>query len=268
MLFLISGGRGQLGRALKKNLNKQAINPGREEMDICSLGDVEKIFKIYNPDILIHTAALTDVARCEKNPHLAYKINVEGTYNLARVCKRQDIPMVYISTDFVFGGTKTNPYSELDQPGPLNIYGKSKLKGEEVVKTMGGPFFIIRTSWLYGDGEKSFPVKIKKALQNGNKVYLPPWEKGSPTYVPHLASKLIEVIRTGKFGLYHLASRGVASRFEWGQRIGPVQKSPRSYSFDGVQRPRYTPLISYRLQNIGVSSLPTWEEGFEEFCLD
>ena len=150
MKILVIGGTGRLGRVLNVILQKEKytiIPLGSNELDLTGKNVVDKIIR-YTPDYIIHTAALSSVDECERHPNLAYNINTYGTERVANAALKLKVPLLYISTDYVFDG-KNPPYSEDDEPNPVNVYGKSKLQGEDFVKRLSSSI-IVRVSWLFG----------------------------------------------------------------------------------------------------------------------
>lgn len=194
MKILVTGGYGQLGTALKDMLkNEDVLLTDTDSMDITDTSQVEKVFKDFQPDWLVHGAALTNVDGCEENPELADKINHIGTKILARQCKKADCKMIYISTDYVFDGTKGAPYTEEDEPSPKSVYGKTKLDGEKAVREISGGY-ILRTSWVYGQGN-NFVQTMLKLSEKMDEIKVVNDQFGRPTYAPDLAKAIYDVIK-------------------------------------------------------------------------
>lgn len=171
------------------------------------------------PDIVINSAAYTDVDGCEENQDLAYSVNGEGVRNLALACKEVDCPLVHISTDYVFDGSATEPIREDGEIGPISVYGKSKLKGEEAIQEILDKFFIIRTAWLYGINGRNFPKTMLELAENHSEITVVYDEVGTPTYTPDLASGIAELIETDYYGIYHLTNSGSCSWCEFARYI-------------------------------------------------
>lgn len=171
------------------------------------------------PDIVINSAAYTDVDGCEENPDLAYSVNGDGVRNLALACKEVNCPLVHISTDYVFDGSATEPIPEDGEIGPISIYGKSKLKGEEAIQEILDKFFIIRTAWLYGINGRNFPKTMLELAENHSEITVVYDEVGTPTYTPDLASGIAELIETDYYGIYHLTNSGSCSWCEFARYI-------------------------------------------------
>lgn len=212
--ILVTGGYGQLGSALKEILKEEkALLTDTDSMDITKLGQVEKVFKDFKPEWLVHGAALTNVDGCEENPELAEKINHLGTEILARVCKKHNCKMIYISTDYVFDGSKKEPYLETDTPNPKSVYGKTKLAGEKEVQEVSGGY-ILRTSWVYGEGN-NFVRTMLRLSGKMEEIKVVNDQFGRPTYAPDLAKAIYDVIKKdplvvipAKAGIYSITGDG------------------------------------------------------------
>jgi len=217
---LITGSNGMLGVDLSWELNKdyEVIGvdfvmrlPYREvtdfyKLDITDRNSTAYVIKKARPDIVVHAAAYTDVDECELNPKKAYKVNSEGTKNVALACKAADVPLIYISTDFVFDGKKKKPYKETDKANPLSIYGDSKLKGEETIRDILKKYFILRTSWLYGKHGKNFVNTIIAKAKKEKMLKVVDDQAGSPTYTKDLA-KAIHVLLNKVLSLFDVHRR-------------------------------------------------------------
>ena len=158
MRVLITGGRGQLGRALQESLAQHQVSVlDLPEMDVTDPEAVRRAFDELRPELVIHAAAWTDTAGCESDPERALLVNSEGTRHVAEACARDRAAMLYVSTNEIFDGETAEPYREEDEPNPINAYGRSKLVGEQYVQSTVEPYYIVRTAWLYGPGRLSFP---------------------------------------------------------------------------------------------------------------
>lgn len=217
---LITGAAGMLGSALISRFNNEYTVRGLDlkgddnilPLDITDRKKLLQEVSRINPELVIHAAAYTDVDGCELNPQAADRVNRGGTENIAQACKEMGAFLVYISTDFVFDGEKPTPYIEDDIPNPINIYGKSKLEGEEAVKKTLEKFVIIRTSWLFGEGGKNFvDVILKKAVKQ-KELKVVADQIGSPTYAADLATAIIKltgcIIDRPSSAVYHITNGG------------------------------------------------------------
>lgn len=219
MRILVTGADGQLGRALRRSLAvEELIALGHAELDVADARETMKAVGELGPDVVIHTAAYTNVDGCETRPDLAYLINGTGTRNVALACARYDAGMVYISTDYVFDGTKGIPYVETDVPNPISIYGRSKLEGERHVQSLLARYCIVRTSWVYANTGKNF-VKTILSLARRGPVSGVTDEIGCPTFARDLADGLARLALLDFNGVYHLSNEGACSRYEWVRSI-------------------------------------------------
>ena len=219
MRIVITGAEGQLGKSLQDVLIGHEILPvDLPEHDITRL-DIITTIAAFQPDVVIHAGALTDVDACELDPDSAYRVNALGTRNVAVACQRCDAPMVYISTDYVFDGAKGEPYLEFEEPSPINVYGRSKLAGERLVRDLLSRFYIVRTAWLYAQGGNNFVAKILSLARERDELSVVTTEVGSPTYAPDLAEAIVRLIEYPLYGIYHLVNEGSCSRYEFASKI-------------------------------------------------
>ena len=193
MKILITGGNGQLGTALKQVLvNEEIILTDTDNMDITDPAQIERVFADFKPEFLVHGAAYTNVDGCEENPELAEKVNAGGTKNLAQACQKAGIPMIYISSDYTFDGTATEPIPEDATPNPLSVYGKTKLAGEEATIALGSSY-VLRTSWVYGEGH-NFVRTMLALSEKMDEIKVVNDQFGRPTYALDLALAIYDVI--------------------------------------------------------------------------
>jgi len=219
MRIVITGAHGQLGRSLQNVLVGHEILPvDLPEHDITRL-DIITTIAAFQPDVVIHAGALTDVDACELDPDSAYRVNALGTRNVAVACQRCDAPMIYVSTDYVFDGAKGEPYLEFEEPSPINVYGRSKLAGERLVRDLLSRFYIVRTAWLYAQGGNNFVAKILSLAGERDELSVVTTEVGSPTYAPDLAEAIVHLIEYPLYGIYHLVNEGSCSRYEFASKI-------------------------------------------------
>src|SRR5674476_165612 len=202
---------------------------------------VQEIFKKIKPDIVVHAATLTDVDKCELNKELAWKVNVEGTRNIVEAAKNAGSFLVYISTDYVFSGDKGN-YKETDKPGPINYYGLTKLKAEEIVQTQK-EYFIGRPSVIYGStpaaGKVNFALWLIETLRKGERVKIVTDQWNTPTLNTNLAEMTLEVVERKLTGIYHLCGATRISRFEFAEQIADVFSLDKSL-IDKVPSSQFT----------------------------
>ncbi len=198
------------------------VRLNRKKLNILNPLSIQKAVDKYKPRIILHCAALTDIIFCEEHPDLAYEINVVGTYNVAKICREKKIKLIYISTCAVFDGTKKNPYREMDQPNPINVYGRTKWLGELVVRDLVSDSLIVRTSWLFGGGfnvDKKFVISRFNELKRNQNIKGTTDRYGSPTYIPDLLSNLAVLIKNKTIGIIHLVNKGNASYYDVAKSI-------------------------------------------------
>ncbi|MCH7954083.1 MAG: dTDP-4-dehydrorhamnose reductase, partial [Chloroflexi bacterium] len=188
------------------------------ELDVTDAKAAVTAVDAFAPDVVIHTAALTDTTRCEREPELALAVNAQGTRNVAEACAPGDAAMVYVSTNEVFDGAQAEPYLESDPPRPLNQYGASKLAGERHVIALLPRHYIVRVGWLYGPGGDHFVAKVLRAAARGA-IDMVGDETATPTWTHDLAGAIARLIETGVHGVYHLTNAGMATRYEWAEEI-------------------------------------------------
>jgi len=274
MKVLITGGEGQLGKELKLLLedNYDLYAWDIDKLDITKGAETINKIKGLNPDIIIHSAAYTDVDGCEDNIDLAYQVNAYGTRNVAVASQECDAKLLYISTDFVFDGAKNKPYIEFEQPNPLNIYGKSKLIGEEFVKSLVSKHFIVRTAWLYGKHGNNFLQTMLRLTEEKNMLTVVNDQIGSPTYTKDLAEVIKELIQSNLYGTYHASNNGECSWYKFAKKIFEYAnidievKPVTSQEFiRPASRPKYSVLKNYSLEQGLGYKMRDWQIALEEF---
>lgn len=270
--ILITGGRGQLGRALQESLAQHQVSVrDLPEMDITDPEAVRRAFDELHPELVIHAAAWTDTAGCESDPERALLVNGEGSRHVAKACARAGAVMLYVSTNEVFDGETAEPYREEDKPNPINAYGRSKLAGERYVQSTMGRYYIVRTAWLYGAGRVSFPEKVLQAATKTKSLKGVTDEIASPTWTADLATGIATLVRGAPFGIYHLTNSGYCSRLEWVQEVlrlaglGDVTVEPTSQREYGVpyRKPVFSALANVNAARLGIELRP-WQEGLQE----
>jgi len=212
--ILVTGGNGQLGKALQNILkDEKTLFTDVENMDITDKESIEKVFNEFKPEWLIHGAAYTNVDGCEENPEIADKVNRIGTENLAGACKKHNCRMIYISTDYVFDGKNQEPYTEEDTPNPQSVYGKTKLAGEKATIKLQDSY-VLRTSWVYGDGQNF--VKTMLVLSSKmDKVRVVNDQFGRPTFAEDLAQGIYDLVKNKpESGTYHISGGGKTISWE------------------------------------------------------
>lgn len=220
---LVIGSQGMLGTdlvaALHEEMRFEVTGVDQQEVDIVDTSAVFETLARIAPQIVYHCAAYTDVDGSELRKDLAFKVNGLGTWNVAAACASLDTILVYISTDYVFDGTKGEPYLETDQPNPLSVYGKSKLEGENRIRELLRRFLIVRTSGLYGKNGRNFVTAILKAAREKPALEVVDDQVCSTTYTKDLAKALVEIADTPLFGTYHLTNAGESTWYEFAKVV-------------------------------------------------
>ena len=213
-MILVTGITGQLGYDVLRELEKRGldcIGTTRKEIDL-STEDGAKNFILKNkPEIVIHCAAYTAVDKAESEAEMAITVNGLGARRVAEACREIDAKMLFVSTDYVFGGDGKTPYETADEKNPVNTYGRSKLLGEDAVSMILKKYFIVRTSWVFGKNGKNFVKTMLNLADKNKKLRVVNDQIGSPTYTADLAPLLVDMIQTDKFGVYHATNEGFCS---------------------------------------------------------
>jgi dTDP-4-dehydrorhamnose reductase len=213
--ILLTGRAGQLGRELELVLAPlgEVVATERATLDLADFDAIRRVVRDAKPNVIVNAAAYTAVDKAESEPELAMRINGEAPGVLAEEAKRLDALLVHYSTDYVFDGTSSSPYSESDKPNPLNVYGHSKLRGENAVQDLGGRHLILRTSWVYGLHGRNFLLTMLNAARAGNVLRVVSDQRGTPTWSATIADATGRALRVQKDdaavqGLLHLCSAG------------------------------------------------------------
>jgi len=272
MKIAVTGAEGMLGHDLRKVFSDSDFRGFTlDALDITGLDDVMTAVKDAGPDFLIHAAAFTDVDRCEAEPEKAYLINGLGARNLAMACEEVRCPIVYISTDYVFDGTKQGAYDEWDPTSPVNQYGLSKLMGERFVASCTNRFYIVRTSWLYGVNGRNFVDTILRLLGERESLDVVDDQRGCPTYTVDLARSLKALLGRG-YGTYHITNTGECSWYDFAVSIAkksgrrtPVNPVTSGQFIRPARRPANSVLGKTMLRLEGLPEPRHWEEGLEAY---
>ncbi len=272
MRVAVIGRQGQLGRQVERVLTAQGISfVGWDlpELDICDPATAGTIAEAQ-PDVVIHTAAMTDVDGCARDPDAALRVNGLGTRNVALGARRAGASMVYISSNEVFAGDAHAPYDEFSPIQPPNPYGRSKAVGEQFVRELVPNHYIVRTAWLFGPGSANFITKILERAEAGTLAVVDD-EVGSPTYAPDLAEAIVQILSTGVFGTYHLVNEGIVSRYELAAAALEISKKRatiRPIKLEEYPRPSippaYSPLRNFAGAELGIRLRP-WRAALSEY---
>ncbi|MFV1950725.1 MAG: dTDP-4-dehydrorhamnose reductase [Nitrospinota bacterium] len=275
MKVVVTGARGMLGGEVIDILTPivTCIGVERDDFDITEKDQTIKGVAELNPDIVVHTAAYTNVDNCEGNKELAYRVNGEGTRNIAMACSRIDARMIYISTDYLFDGTKGTAYHEDDQPNPINIYGDSKLRGEREIQEILSDYLIIRTSWLFGPKGKNFVDTILRITRDKKELKIVNDQVGSPTLTIDLAKAISRLIDLKARGVINVANSGSCSWYDFADKIielsginGVILTPVSSRQSDRpARRPYYSVLDCSRLRELTGHLMRKWEEALAEY---
>ncbi|KUE73140.1 hypothetical protein AUQ37_03320 [Candidatus Methanomethylophilus sp. 1R26] len=274
MRVLVTGAGGQLGHDVTgclKIRGDTAIAPSHEEMDITDRSAVDACFARGHPDAVIHCAAWTAVDLAETHEAECRNVNVNGTMNLTEACRSAGIPILYVSTDYVFDGTLGRPITVDDPTCPVNVYGFSKRDGETVVRTYHR-HYIVRTSWVFGSSGRNFVKTMLSLAQKTDTVKVVDDQIGSPTYTADLAPLLCRIIGSGKYGTYHAHNAGYCSWCGFargifsaaGVRTQAVPISTREYP-TAARRPPDSRLDTSSLTEAGFGQLPEWQDAVARY---
>lgn len=275
MKVLITGASGQLGydsAKLLQNQEKDYLGVGSKELDITDRDAVLRALSEYRPDAVLHCAAYTKVDRAEDEAGICMRVNAEGTRNVALACRACGAKMVYISTDYVFPGTGCSPWEIDDPTGPLNVYGRSKLAGEQAVRELLERYFIVRTSWVIGAHGNNFVKTMLRLAETHDHLRVVDDQIGSPTFTADLAPLLCRMIETEKYGVYHATNEGFCSWAELaeavfrlsGKAVAVEHVSTEEYGAKAL-RPKNSRMSKESLDENGFKRLPDWKAALERY---
>lgn len=271
MRIVVTGSGGQLGRELCRMLANETIIPkDLPDFDLTRT-DIEAQIHDAKPDVIIHAGAYTDVDGAERNPDTAMAVNRDGTACVARAAARAGARLLYVSTDYVFDGTATAPYTEKDAPNPINAYGMSKWQGEQAVLASGADALVVRTAWLYGHHGKNFVKSIMRAARRDPGLRVVSDQRGCPTFAEDLASALIALMTKQVSGVIHVTNRGDCTWHEFAVAIVrdlglavPVAPITTEEAGRVAKRPRFSVLNQDRLMSLGIV-MPDWRRSLAQF---
>lgn len=277
--IIITGCNGQLGRAMNKvldgNSGYELVNTDVAELDITDIDAVLAFVEKVQPYAIVNCAAYTAVDACEVNRELAYKINAIGPRNLAIAAEKYNAKLIHVSTDYVFAGNGTAPYTEFDAVGPKSMYGFTKLAGENFVKDFSKHYFIVRTAWLYGDG-KNFLKTMLRLSETHDEITVVDDQIGSPTSAMELARAISWLIPTENYGVYHGTCENYCSWADFteaifkktGKTTKVVHVSTAQYQAahpESADRPAYSVLDNYMFRLVGGYTFADWESALDEY---
>ena len=275
--ILVTGSTGQLGSDVVKELLKRGystLSPNRSEFNLCSEDSIRNYILNSNCEAIVHCAAYTQVDKAEDEKDLCIKINATATKHIVKCAKILDIPMIYISTDYVFDGTKDGEYTENDETNPINIYGESKLAGEKYVQEILDKYYIVRTSWVFNINGKNFIETMLRLSNANNQLSIVNDQIGSPTYTKDLSRLLVDMLETSKYGLYHATNEGYCSWYEFANTIFKLAninidiKAINSNEYASrAKRPLNSKLSKDKLIEYGFKPLPHWEDALKDYLI-
>ena len=275
--LLVTGSSGQLGQCLKQLLlsatDISCYFAAREDLDITNSDELQRFFSDHNFDYCINTAAYTNVEKAESEQKEAFLINAEGAYSLAKACKKHNVVLLHISTDYVFDGMAKTPYQEQDPTNPLNVYGASKLKGEQHIVDTWKKHFIIRTSWLYSQYGQNFLNSMLQFAKQKKALTITTQQKGTPTNANDLAQVLVTIIKTGnaRYGVYHFSNQGEATWYDFAKaifkatgEIDTVNLAKTEHYATFAKRPSYSVLNCNKLKDTLGITYRNWEDSLKQ----
>jgi dTDP-4-dehydrorhamnose reductase len=280
---LITGAGGRLGRELLTSFaGHEVVGLTHAELDIVDEAAVAAAVADLGPGLVVNAAAMTDVDACEDDPVRAHRVNALGPWWLARACDRQGATLLHVSTDAVFGGAtptdargRRRPLTEFDPVAPINVYGRTKAAGEELVRTTLRPHHVVRIAWVLDREGTDFAGAILRAARRQGHVEVVRDQVGSPSYVADLAPALREVAVSGRYGTLHRTNTGAVSRVELAREVlavagvdaevTPVDVSPRG---DRAPRPAWSPLDPSHAELAGFRVLPDWRDAVARALTD
>ncbi len=278
MRVLVTGAKGQLGTDVMDELAGRGIEGIGVDIDEMDITDGEAVMKVIGDagaDAVIHCAAYTAVDAAEDNEELCRAVNAGGTENVAKACASLDIPMMYISTDYVFDGEGIRPWEPDDERHPINVYGQTKYEGELAVERLLSKYFIVRISWVFGLNGKNFVKTMLELAKTRDQLNVVADQVGSPTYTPDLAKLLADMIQTDRYGRYHATNSGLCTWHEFAEEIflqkGMIMKIEpvTSEEFPAkAKRPHNSRMSKSKLTQRGFELLPPWQDALKRYLVD
>lgn len=275
MKILVTGYTGQLGYDVVKIGEKkgfQMLGVGSKELDITKKETVFQYINKIKPDAIIHCAAYTAVDKAEDNKEICRSVNVDGTKHLVEAAKAVNAKFMYISTDYVFNGNGDKPFKETDKPEPIGYYGLTKYEGEKIVNELLDNWFIVRISWVFGVNGHNFIKTMLRLSETHKQVNVVSDQIGSPTYTFDLASLLIQMIQSEKYGIYHASNEGYCSWAELanevfkliGRNVKVNEITTEEYP-TRAKRPKNSRFDKQKLVENGFNKLPSWQDAVARY---
>ena len=272
----IAGAQGQVGSAFAQLLDTvelEVLLTDKSDVDVTNMDEVRKYAEMNRPDVIINCTGIGGIEYCQQHSDLAYKVNAIGARNLSVAARSVHGKMVQLSTDDIFDGKAAESYNEFSIPTPVSIYGKSKLAGEEFVKTIAPRYLIIRSSWVYGKGE-NFVTWLLQEAKKSKEIFVAEDQFGSPTSANELAKASYRLLMEDAYGLYHVVCQGVCSRREFAEKILALAgESSKIVPVSGAKkaedgRPAYAVLDNLMLRLEGMDLPKNWEEALNEYMME
>lgn len=277
-MILVTGVNGQLGFDVVKELNRkniECLGIDKTELDITDNEAVSQYISKLKPECVIHCAAYTAVDRAEDEEEICSKVNVYGTENIAKACKKIDAKMIYISTDYVFDGQGDTPFETDGNIKPLSVYGKTKYEGELKVKESLDKYFIVRISWVFGSNGNNFIKTMLRLGKEKESLNVVCDQMGSPTYTFDLAPLLCEMAASEKYGIYHATNEGFCSWAEFAEEIMKqanlkckINPIPTNEYPTKATRPLNSRLSKKSLIDNGFDLFPSWEDALDRYLIE
>lgn len=275
MKVLVTGAKGQLGYDVVNELENRgikAVGVDIEEMDITDGDSVERVIGETAPDAVIHCAAYTAVDAAEENEELCRRVNALGPRNIAAACRRLDIKMLYISTDYVFSGQGERPWEPEDERDPQSVYGQTKYEGELAVQELLEKYFIVRIAWAFGVNGQNFVKTMLRLAETHDTLRVVSDQFGSPTYTHDLARLLADMILTDKYGVYHATNEGICSWYDFacaifreaGVSVNVIPVTTQEYGAK-AKRPANSRMNKDKLTQMGFEKLPPWQDALKRY---
>lgn len=274
----MTGAAGMLGRDVQEEaraLGHEVLAFSRQELDVTDQPAVRRAVRECRPDCVINCAAYTNVDGAEEEAERAVAVNALGVRNLAAACREMDVVLVHFSTDYVFDGQKSTPYTIFDRPAPLNVYGRSKLMGEEYLRLIGPRHYLVRTSWLFGAGGRNFVETILRLAREKGEISVVDDQRGCPTYTRDLARAVLDLAATGAYGTYHVTNAGSTTWYGFAGEIlraAGVSAVVRPATSAELSRPAARPANSvldpFPLRETLGYLLPPWTDALARYLAE
>lgn len=276
MKIFITGSKGQLARAFLSRFEQRGDTVCAHDIDTLDIADpiaVAEAAAAFRPAVIINCAAYNLVDKAEQDSETARRANALGPQNLAEAAKKHGALFVHYGTDYVFDGDKRTPYTEADQPNPINNYGHSKLEGEELALTSGARCMVLRLSWVYGQGQQNFIYKLSQWAKNQPELKITADETSVPTFAGDIADVTLKAMESGLSGRWHLTNSGCCSRYEWarlavkamGLNVKLVPAKLADFNLP-AKRPVFSAMSNAAISRELGSAIPYWSESAEKFA--